>query len=373
MTVSELFRRRGIALEDGVVYNNAPTDAEAGTLPPYMAPAVSVSVEAGTGATVATMTISEPEITSIHYTTDGSAPTLASPLYTGPVAVAGDLTLRAAGFDRFAIRTPVNEKTVRAGTAMPQIASVSRGKLTLSCATEGASIYYTTNGDDPRLKGALYTRAISPGKVTKAVAVVPGRARSDVLELVKTSDGSLFRDLSTSAWYYSAVDDVVKRGFMGSVGEYRFAPESPVTRAALVHVLYQMEKSPGTQGGAFFPDVPSDAWYAPAVAWASANGIANGRSDGTFDPDGVVNRQQAAVMFYRYAMYSGRTGKSAGNLAAYADGSYVASYAASAAAWCEANGLMNRGVQDGRLAPGDPLLRGQCAHAVSLLRAIRTS
>ena len=372
VTVSELFRRRGVYLENNTVYNNAP----AGTgndYAAYTAPDIRTALSTASESASVTLSSSEPGVSSIHYTLDGSAPTLASPLYDGPFTAHEGDTVRAAGFDRFATRTPIAEKTIHTGTAAPKIESVSKGRLSLTCATEGAKILYTTDGSDPRINGKAYTSPFAPGKITKAVAIVPGQARSNVTQIVKTSDGSLFRDLSPDAWYYSAVDDVIKRGYMGSVGDYLFAPDGAVTRAAMVSVLYRMEKSPAVESGAVFEDVPPDAWYAPAVAWASSNGITNGNSWTTFDPSGILSRQQAAVIAYRYAAWSGRGGKDAGSLDAYADAEQVASYAQAAVAWCESNGLLHGGMEAGRLAPRDTLTRSQCAFLVSALHAIRAS
>ena len=364
VTVSELFRRRGIYLENGVVYSSARTEI---TYAAYTPPRLETWADGSGGVRVA-LSSSEPGVSSIHYTTDGSVPTLSSPLYTGPFSVSEDTLVRSAGFDRFATRTPLNEKTVRTCTAIPKITDISRGKVSLASATPGAKILYTTDGSDPRLNGAEYTKPFPPGKVTKAVAIVRGQARSDIATLVKTTDGSLFCDLDPSAWYVDAVGDAVKRGLMGSIGDYRFAPANGVTRAALASVLYRMDSSPEPPASSY-QDVPADAWYASAVAWAGANNLFPARDSGVFAPNETLSRLDAAITLYNYARYTGRTGKS-GDLSAYADAGEVASWATEAVAWCAANGLMERG--DGRLAVLEPLLRAQCAAAVSALSGIRS-
>ena len=370
VTVSELFRRRGVYLENHVVYSGAPANGT--DLGPYNGPSMTVSVEPGSGNTLVSIQDPEENITSIHYTTDGSAPTLRSPLYTGPVAVEGDTTIRAAGFDRFATRTQINEKLIHAGTAAPRIESVAKGKINLSCATDGASIYYTTDGSDPRLSGEKYTGAIAPGNITQAVAVVPGRARSDVMKIIKTSDGSLFRDIDPDAWYFHALDQVVKSGWMGSVGDYLFAPDNAVTRAALVSILYRLEKNPSVKNITHnFQDVPEDSWYAAAVAWASANGIVKGRSDTKFDPSGIITRQQAATILYRYAEFSNRMGNGSGSLYSYSDENIVAPYARAGMEWCESNGLLSDGVPEGVLDPDGRLTRAQCACMIYKLSEIQ--
>ena len=202
---------------------------------------------------------------SIHYTTDGSLPTLASPKYTGPFTVSETTNIRAAGFDRFATRTPLNEKEVQPGVAMPRIAEASHDRLTLSCPTEGAKILYTTDGSDPRTNGQEYSQPFTAGDQTRAVAVVAGRARSDVLDIYKTSNGTFFTDVPFGAWYAESVDDVVAKGLMNGVGDYHFAPESATTRAALVTILYRMAGSPHVSKKPAYDDVASGEWYSAAV------------------------------------------------------------------------------------------------------------
>ena len=373
VTVSELFRRRGIYLENGAVYNNAPSGENAVTKPRYTAPSISTESNAKTGETTVAIWSDEIGVSSIHYTTDGSMPTLASPLYTEPFTVLEDTFIRAAGFDRFATRTPLNERTVRPGTAMPKIAGVSKGKLELSCETEGAKILYSTDGSDPRVNGTLYTRAFTPGTVTRAVAVVGGRARSDVAQFVKMSDGSIFADVSPDAWYYPAVNDVVQRGYMGSVGDYRFAPAASVTRAAMVSILYRMEGSPEVNGSNTFQDVPAGVWYADAVTWAAENNIVSGTTPATFEPAQALTRQQAAVIIRRYTAWAGKQGGEPALLSSYEDGYDVSPYAEEAMAWCAGNGLFHGLSAGGYLAPKEDLVRAHCAYLISVLHQIRMS
>jgi len=60
--------------------------------------------------------------------------------------------------------------------------------VTLSCATENAAIYYTTNGNNPTKTSTRYTGAISIGSTTtlKAIAVKEGMNNSGILTVVYT-------------------------------------------------------------------------------------------------------------------------------------------------------------------------------------------
>lgn len=368
VTVSELFRRRGVYLQNGVTYTGALNEGV--TKPAYTAPLMDVRVNQQTGETTVIMDTTENGVESIHYTTDGSLPTLASPKYTGPFTISKVTNIRAAGFDRFATRTPLNEKEVQPGVAKPRIAEASHNRLTLTCPTEGAKILYTTDGTDPRTAGEEYTGPFTAGDMTRAVAVVAGKARSDVLDILKTSNGTFFCDVPFGAWYAQGVDSVVKQGLMNGVEPYYFAPESATTRAALVTILYRMDGSPRVTKKAPWQDVGVGEWYSSAVAWAADKGIVTGKSDTLFGPSDILTRQQAATMVKRYADYAKLKGKSGGSLDDYKDAAKVAEYAAEPMAWCVQNGML-KSVGDGRIAPEEAALRGQVAVMIQALSALK--
>ena len=368
VTVSELFRRRGVYLQNGVTYTGALNEGV--TKAAYTAPLMDVRVNQQTGETTVIMDTTENGVESIHYTTDGSLPTLASPKYTGPFTISKVTNIRAAGFDRFATRTPLNEKEVQPGVAKPRIAEASHNRLTLTCPTEGAKILYTTDGTDPRTAGEEYTGPFTAGDMTRAVAVVAGKARSDVLDILKTSNGTFFCDVPFGAWYAQGVDSVVKQGLMNGVEPYYFAPESATTRAALVTILYRMDGSPRVTKKAPWQDVGVGEWYSSAVAWAADKGIVTGKSDTLFGPSDILTRQQAATMVKRYADYAKLKGKSGGSLDDYKDAAKVAEYAVEPMAWCVQNGML-KSVGDGRIAPEEAALRGQVAVMIQALSALK--
>ncbi len=109
VTVSELFRRRGMTLENGTVYNGA-TDSEL-MLPPYGTPTITDTLNTTNGKANITLSTDEAGLT-LYYTTDGSTPTLGSTKYTAPFTVPYGKTVRVAGFDAFGTRTPVVSKTL---------------------------------------------------------------------------------------------------------------------------------------------------------------------------------------------------------------------------------------------------------------------
>lgn len=333
VTVSELFRRRGVELQDGRRYYSAPNRGV--TLAAYGVPEISLA-EGADGSVYATVSAPDSGL-AFRYTTDGSVPTLGSPLYTEPLLISSDTYLRVAGFDRFATRTPVTARFIRAVAAAPQIALWENGLLSLSSPTQAAAIYYTTDGSDPKTSGTRYTAPFAPGAVTRAVARADAMAVSRETALVRLGD-ALFRDVPADAPYLAAVDDMVARGLMSGEGDWRFAPQSSTTRAAIVTALYRLAQASAPAEQSPFLDVPDGSWYTKPVRWAYAEGLVSGMTADSFAPGGTLTWEQAAVLLRRYAAHAGIPSRKAhgSNTPAFPGAS---SYAVESLAWCAANGI----------------------------------
>ena len=150
---------------------------------------------------------------------------------------------------------------------------------------------------------------------------------------VKEVETSPFSDVSTSAYYYEAVKWAQEKGITGGVGNGLFGPNQPCTRAQIVPFLWRAAGSPAPKDMSSFADVPADAFYAKAVAWAVENGITSGTSDGKFSPDATCTRAQSVTFLYRASGAPAVSGS-----AAFSD--VVAdAYYASAVKWAEKSGI----------------------------------
>ena len=150
---------------------------------------------------------------------------------------------------------------------------------------------------------------------------------------VKEVETSPFSDVSTSAYYYEAVKWAQEKGITGGVGNGLFGPNQPCTRAQIVTFLWRAAGSPAPKDMSSFADVPADAFYAKAVAWAVENGITSCTSDGKFSPDATCTRAQSVTFLYRASGAPAVSGS-----AAFSD--VVAdAYYASAVKWAEKSGI----------------------------------
>lgn len=105
-----------------------------------------------------------------------------------------------------------------------------------------------------------------------------------------------FTDVKEASHYYSAVLWAVERGIVSGSA---FNPDEAVTRAQAVTFLYRNAGSPAVKGGDAFTDVPADAYYAQAVAWAAAKGVTSGTKDHAFRPDAACTRGQIVTFLHR--------------------------------------------------------------------------
>ena len=173
----------------------------------------------------------------------------------------------------------------------------------------------------------------------------------------------VYLDVARESWYADAVDYASGHELMNGVGSGRFSPDGTMTRAMVVTVLWRLQGSPAAERTHGFTDVKETDWYAQAVNWAFARGIANGVNDSRFHPDGSITREQLATFLYRYASYCDPDLADHGALPDFPDKGTVSSYAEEALVWACGEGLIN-GVKDGSttyLRPKASATRAQVA------------
>ena len=110
-----------------------------------------------------------------------------------------------------------------------------------------------------------------------------------------------FADVAPEDWFYDAVTWARQAGITDGVSQDRFGSGDPCTRGQIVTFLWRAAGSPAPKGQADMNDVPADAYYSTAVAWAVENGIASGTGENLFSPDAPCTRAQAVTFLWRAA------------------------------------------------------------------------
>ena len=237
----------------------------------------------------------------------------------------------------------VSPKSASKGDTVTITATPDKG-YTLESLTvldkDGKALELTDKG------GGKYTFVMPAGKVT--------------VKAVFMDDNTMlnfFTDVHAEDYYYDAVLWAAQKGITGGMSDTLFAPNAACTRAQIVTFLWRAAGSPEPSALSDFADVPSDKYYAKAVAWAVENGITNGTTDTTFGPDDICTRAHGVTFLYRAAKVTASVGASA--FTDVADSAYYAD----AVKWATEQGITN-GISSSLFGPHNNCTR---AHIVTFL------
>ncbi len=353
VTVSELYRRRGVAMKDGELHYSCKPKSV--SLPAVSAPTIQTTPVTG-GIRV---TISSKDGAPIYYSLDGSEPARTKQRYTGSFTVSVDCTVKAlAAFRLNGGRSETVSSRIRMAAAVEPRLTLGNGFLRFDAVPNG-SVYYTTDGTLPTTNSTAYTKPIPYYEGMLRYRAIGTGYIGSTYTMYLTKRGNLFRDLPQSKWYYDFCDRAYTLGLFAGTGNYRFAPETKVTRGMFVTLLYKLSGDCYEGGGSGFTDVPTGRYYATAVAWAYANGIASGVSAGRFDPDGVITREQMCVMLQSFLRYEKKTPRRI-TVPNFSDAMLISSWAAEAVDEIAGYGFLC-GVGDNCFLPRGVVSRAEAA------------
>jgi hypothetical protein len=170
-----------------------------------------------------------------------------------------------------------------------------------------------------------------------------------------------FDDVADGYWGKPYIEKICVSGLMGGMGVGKFDPEGIATRAQLVTILYRMEGSPDVSGVAT-PLSDISGWYNAAIKWAYSEGIVNGVTPTTFNPNGELTRETFATMLYRYAVeYKGEAmPEGEADYSAFNDADKISDWAAKGMEWANLKGLIG-GMTANTLVPQGKATRAQMA------------
>ena len=260
--------------------------------------------------------------------------------------VSGTLTIDPKPAQRLGIDTP--ERTP--GGSL---------ELTPKNAKPGQTVTITVTPDEGYELGDLIVRDVGGENIPltreddgEFSFVMPKSSVRISVSFVREGDDGWFVDVPGGAYYYDAVKWAVEQGVTNGTDKTHYSPDGFCTRAQIVTFLWRAAGRPEPASMSSFVDVPADAYYAKAVAWAAELGIARGIDATHFDPDGICTRAHAVTFLARAAEAASGSGKTP-----FTDVSETAYYAP-AVKWAAAGGV-TAGVSATRFAPDRTCTRAQ--------------
>ena len=177
--------------------------------------------------------------------------------------------------------------------------------VTPSNASKGTNVTVTVKPNEGYELGSLAVKDASGNLLPladlgngKYSFVMPASKVSVEAEFVKTASTS-FADVPANAYFADAVKWAVDKGITNGLSDTMFGPYESCTRAQIVTFLWRAAGSPEPKTASSFTDVPANAYYAKAVAWAVENGITNGMTATMFAPDATCTRGQSVTFLCR--------------------------------------------------------------------------
>ncbi|HMM05146.1 MAG TPA: S-layer homology domain-containing protein [Clostridiales bacterium] len=229
-----------------------------------------------------------------------------------------------------------------------------------SVVTKSDSITFTIQADAGYIIKDVLVDGVSVGAVSSYTfsAVKANHSIEAIFE--HDCPAKQFSDVDITQWYHEGIDFVLQAGLFVGTSETKFSPNTNMTRAMLVTMLWRIEKEPVSNAANPFTDVPANTWYTAAVIWATETGVIKGYDQDTFGSKDPITREQMATILYRYASVKGYDVSAADSLNQFTDAGKVSPWAADAVKWAVAEGLIH-GVKATLLDPGGKTSRAQVA------------
>lgn len=266
------------------------------------------------------------------------------------------------------------------GTVTAEPTEKDPGTMTYTCTVCGATKTEVIPATGPHThvwdEGTV---TVAPTETTPGVrtytCTVCGQTRTEIIPATGSAvcpggaacPSFRFRDVpAPSNWAHEGIDYCVRHGLMSSFDATTFSPDTVSTRAQIVMILYNLSGDTTDYSKYYVPftDVMPGTWYYNAVAWGYDKDIVSGMSATTFAPDGLITREQMAVLLYGYTeKYAPAYLGGAASLNGFPDAASVSNWAYAAMSWAVGNGLISGIASNGAdyLAPSGGATRAQIA------------
>lgn len=266
------------------------------------------------------------------------------------------------------------------GTVTAEPTETDPGTMTYTCTVCGATKTEVIPATGPHThvwdEGTV---TVAPTETTPGVrtytCTVCGKTRTEIIPATGSAvcpggaacPSFRFRDVpAPSNWAHEGIDYCVRHGLMSGFDATTFSPDTVSTRAQIVMILYNLSGDTTDYSKYYVPftDVRPSTWYYNAVAWGYDKDIVAGMTPTTFAPDGLITREQMAVLLYGYTeKYAPAYLGGAASLNGFPDAASVSNWAYAAMSWAVGNGLISGIASDGAdyLAPSGGATRAQIA------------
>ncbi len=233
---------------------------------------------------------------------------------------------------------------------LPFGAEVTSLVPTFNVASNG---YVAISGKTEVEAGASYN-FVSDKKFT----VVSENGVNSATYTISVTTADQFSDVDTNDWYYSNVMRAVELGILSGYSDGTFKPMNNITRRDFAIMLAQsLGHDNDEEATSPFKDVADTDYGVSSIAYLYENEITVGDSNGNFNPDANITRQEAAIMLVKAFEATGTSSD------LYADDAQIASWAKSFVYTAKAAGLM-KGDDHNEFNPTDRLTRAEAASAM---------
>lgn len=191
------------------------------------------------------------------------------------------------------------------------------------------------------------------------VKIAPGYSKVIIFHIPNDLVNNVTYDSQDFKYDYNAYFDILPTPFMdifmwakddiewayenklfSGIDKTKFAPNSNVNRAMFAQILWSMAGKPEPTSTSPFKDVKTSDWFYKSVCWAAENEIVTGTTPTTYNPMGLITREQFALMLYRYAKYSGKDVSATNDLSTFPDSGSVHTWAIEEVKWAVGAGII---------------------------------
>ena len=266
------------------------------------------------------------------------------------------------------------------GTVTAEPTETDPGTMTYTCTVCGQTKTEVIPATGPHTHvWGEGTVTVAPTETTPGVrtytCTVCGKTRTEIIPATGSAvcpggaacPSFRFRDVpAPSNWAHESIDYCVRHCLMSGFDATTFSPDTVSTRAQIVMILYNLSGDTTDYSKYYVPftDVKPGTWYYNAVAWGYDKDIVSGMTPTTFAPDGLITREQMAVLLYGYTeKYAPAYLGGAASLNGFPDAASVSNWAYAAMSWAVGNGLISGIASNGAdyLAPSGGATRAQIA------------